>query len=129
MAVIVAVVAVAGAQRHPLKECMKAQANHQTDRQPGATVSVSMAMLNAPREELKHYLGEKTGQNECSKICPPVIANEDFWQEVQRSDRQQVRTTKGDQQLELGRIRRFEQQYRNRRRKNRKYEKRVGQSG
>ena len=48
---------------------------------------------------------------------------------MQCSDRQQVSTAKGDQQLELGRIRRFEQQYRDRRSKNRKYEKRVSQSG
>jgi len=67
VAVLVAMVAVAGipaAQRHTFEERMKAQANHQPDRQPGAAVRMSMAMFNAFREILEHYLGEKTNQDE-----------------------------------------------------------------
>ncbi len=58
-----------------------------------------------------------------------VIADKHFWQQVQRSDREQIGTTEGDQQLELVGIRRFEPQHRKRRSKNRKYEKRVSQLG
>ena len=60
VAVAVVAVAVPTAQRHALEERVKAQANHQPDRQPGAAVSVRVTMLNAPREVFEHDLYEKT---------------------------------------------------------------------
>ena len=64
---MISVVAVAGipaAQRHALEKRVKAQANHQPDRQPGAAVRVRVAMLDAAREVFEHDLYEKTDQNE-----------------------------------------------------------------
>ena len=59
---LVAVVAVPGipaAQRHALEERVKAQANHQPNRQPGAAVRVRVTMLDAAREVFEHDLYEK----------------------------------------------------------------------
>ena len=108
VAMLVAMVAVPGihaAQRHALKERVQAQSNHQPNRQPAMLVRVRVAMLDASREVLEHYLGKKTDQDERSKIRPPIIADEHFRQHVQRGNREQVGAAEGDQQLELVGIR------------------------
>ena len=90
-------------------------------------VSVLVAMLDASREVLEHYLDKKTDQDERSKIRPPIIADEHFRQQVQCGNREQVGAAEGDQQLKLVGVGRLDPQHRECRGNYRKYEKRVSQ--
>ena len=114
MAMSVAVMGVASVpatKRHALKERVKAQTHHHPDRQSAVPVRVRMAVLDSTREMLEHHLDKKTDQNERTKISPSSIADEHFRQHMQRRDREQVGTTKGDQQFEVVAIRRLEPQH------------------
>jgi len=108
---VMGVASVPATKRHALKERMKAQTYHHTDRQSAVPVRVRMAVLDSTREMLEHHLDKKTDQNERAKIGPSPIPDEHFRQHMQRRDREQVGTTEGDQQLEVVTIRRLEPQH------------------
>jgi hypothetical protein len=108
---IMGVARVPAAKRHTLKERVKAQTNHQPDRQSAVPMRVRVAVLDSAREVLEHHLDKKTNQNERAKIGPSSIANEYLRQQMKRRYREQVGTTEGDQQLEVIAIRRLEPQH------------------